>query len=139
MRAARTAISFLGFCPIVMGELFHKHLFIIALFLFSFPYLKSESKLSFAVLKGLFFCTYLCLTHKQYWRGNFSQKVQAQPRAQKICDLGHEAWKRLCCDIDHYCFYCKEKPRKEQRNRQLMLNRIAGNKLHHSISLRYLF
>lgn len=61
-----------------------------------------------------FFCICLFLTHKQYQRGNFSQKVQAQPRAQKICDLRHEAWKSLCYDMDNYCFYCKEESRKRK-------------------------
>lgn len=64
-----------------MGELFHKHFFIKALFLFSFPYLKSESKRSFTVLRvSLFNMSFL--TQKQYQTG------QAQPRAQKIRDLG---------------------------------------------------
>lgn len=52
-----------------------------------------------------------------------------------FCDLRQEAWMRLCYDI-RLCFCCKVKPRKEQRIRQLMLNRIAGNKQHHFISLR---
>lgn len=82
------------------------------------------------------FCICICLNHTKYWRGNFSQKVKVQPTALKICDLRHEAWMRLCCVMDSCSFYCKVEPRKEQGIRQLMLIRIADNKLHHSISLR---